>query len=194
MTSDASGLASPQQYKQETQCTWVIVQVLPFVLCVIPGSVSFGISFLFIYHYQPSGALCHVVLSLSLQRKTLLNCGCSRNRLQTLTLWSADRTDGSPDRHRSFKCIVFPGSKAREFCALWLLLVLCNTQDAYMNTPGGAGVPMFFGIDSVHGAIYVQNATVFPQQINVGASFNPELAYRMGEITAKDTRQAGAHG
>jgi len=66
-------------------------------------------------------------------------------------------------------------------------------QDAYMNTPGGAGVPMFFGIDSVHGAIYVQNATVFPQQINVGASFNPELAYRMGEITAKDTRQAGMH-
>ena len=66
------------------------------------------------------------------------------------------------------------------------------TQDAYMDTEGGAGVRMLFGVDSVHGAIYVKGATVFPQQINAGASFNRELAQRMGQITAKDTRAAGA--
>ena len=51
---------------------------------------------------------------------------------------------------------------------------------------------MMFGIDSVHGAIYVKGATVFPQQINAGASFNRDLAQRMGQVTAKDTRAAGA--
>jgi hypothetical protein len=61
-----------------------------------------------------------------------------------------------------------------------------------LHTAGGAGVRMMFGIDSVHGAIYVKGATVFPQQINAGASFNRDLAQRMGQVTAKDTRAAGA--
>lgn len=53
------------------------------------------------------------------------------------------------------------------------------------------GIPIIYGLDSVHGAIYVHNATIFPQQINCAASFNPGLVELMGSITAKDTRAAG---
>eukprot|EP00004_Rigifila_ramosa_P000392 TRINITY_DN10431_c0_g1_i1.p1 TRINITY_DN10431_c0_g1~~TRINITY_DN10431_c0_g1_i1.p1 ORF type:complete len:732 (+),score=143.62 TRINITY_DN10431_c0_g1_i1:158-2197(+) len=50
--------------------------------------------------------------------------------------------------------------------------------------------PILFAIDSVHGANFINGATIFPQQINVGASFNRALAREMGRITAKDTRAA----
>jgi beta-glucosidase len=54
-----------------------------------------------------------------------------------------------------------------------------------------AGIPMVYGIDSVHGAIYVANATLFGQQINGAATFNPDLVYEMGRVTGKDTEAAG---
>eukprot|EP01051_Picozoa_sp_SAG22_P018029 SAG22_NODE_2926_length_2100_cov_1.423288_1_plen_569_part_00 len=53
------------------------------------------------------------------------------------------------------------------------------------------GPPMVFGLDSVHGAIYVGGATVFPHQINCAASFNTAATQQMGRITAKDTKAAG---
>ncbi|TMW59545.1 hypothetical protein Poli38472_004614 [Pythium oligandrum] len=53
------------------------------------------------------------------------------------------------------------------------------------------GHPIIYGLDSVHGAIYVQNATIFGQQINGGASFNTDLVKKMGEITGRDTAAAG---
>ena len=64
-------------------------------------------------------------------------------------------------------------------------------QNAYETTPGSSKVRTLFGIDSVHGAVYVEGATIFPQQINVAATFNPDFAEQMGTITAKDTRFAG---
>ncbi|KAG7399859.1 hypothetical protein PHYBOEH_007720 [Phytophthora boehmeriae] len=53
------------------------------------------------------------------------------------------------------------------------------------------GHPILYGLDSVHGANYVTGAVIFPQQINAGASFNVDLAYEMGRITARDTLAAG---
>mmetsp|Transcript_28452 Transcript_28452/g.62296 ORF Transcript_28452/g.62296 Transcript_28452/m.62296 type:complete len:182 (+) Transcript_28452:189-734(+) len=67
-----------------------------------------------------------------------------------------------------------------------------EVQNLYMNTTLSSGVRMLFGIDSVHGAVYIENATIFPQQINIAATFNPEFAEQMGSITAKDTRMAGS--
>ncbi|KAK3813347.1 MAG: glycoside hydrolase superfamily [Benniella sp.] len=55
----------------------------------------------------------------------------------------------------------------------------------------GKGVPMIYGLDSVHGANYVDGAILFPQQIGVAATFNRTKAYEAGRITAKDTRAAG---
>ena len=53
------------------------------------------------------------------------------------------------------------------------------------------GIPVLYGIDSIHGANYVQNGTLFPQEIGMAATFNPELMKRAAEITAEETRAAG---
>jgi beta-glucosidase len=53
------------------------------------------------------------------------------------------------------------------------------------------GIPVIYGIDSIHGANYVQGATLFPQEIGMAASWNPELMKRAAEITAVETRAAG---
>src|SRR5829696_6088029 len=50
------------------------------------------------------------------------------------------------------------------------------------------GIPVMYGIDSIHGANYVQGATLFPQEIGMAATFNPELMKRAAEITAIETR------
>ena len=52
-------------------------------------------------------------------------------------------------------------------------------------------IPVIYGIDSIHGANYVQGATLFPQEIGMAATFNPELMKRAAEITAAETRAAG---
>ena len=49
-------------------------------------------------------------------------------------------------------------------------------------------IPILFGMDAVHGANYTAGSTLFPHQINLAASFNPELARITGEITAYEMR------
>jgi beta-glucosidase len=52
------------------------------------------------------------------------------------------------------------------------------------------GIPVIYGIDSIHGANYVQGATLFPQEIGMAATWNPELMKRGSEIAAMETRAA----
>ena len=52
-------------------------------------------------------------------------------------------------------------------------------------------IPVLYGIDAIHGATYTQNATLFPQAINMAATFNPALSYQEGAITAKELRASG---
>ena len=61
-------------------------------------------------------------------------------------------------------------------------------QDATKKTR--LGIPMIYGIDSIHGANYVRGATLFPQEIGMAATFNPELMKRAAEIAAIETRAA----
>src|SRR5882762_6208658 len=53
------------------------------------------------------------------------------------------------------------------------------------------GIPVIYGIDSIHGANYVQGGTLFPQEIGMAATWNPELMKRGSEIAAMETRAAG---
>ena len=48
------------------------------------------------------------------------------------------------------------------------------------------GIPVLYGIDSIHGANYVQGATLFPQEIGMAATWNPELMKRGAEISAME--------
>lgn len=49
-------------------------------------------------------------------------------------------------------------------------------------------IPCIYGLDQIHGASYTQDATFFPQGINMAAAFNRELTKRCAEITAYETR------
>jgi beta-glucosidase len=52
-------------------------------------------------------------------------------------------------------------------------------------------IPVIYGIDSIHGANYVQGSTLFPQEIGMAATWNPELMQRGSEVSAMETRAAG---
>lgn len=50
------------------------------------------------------------------------------------------------------------------------------------------GIPCVFGLDQNHGSTYTQGGTLFPQNINVAATFNRKIARRSAEATAYETR------
>ena len=50
------------------------------------------------------------------------------------------------------------------------------------------GIPDVYGLDQNHGVTYTQAGTLFPQPINLAASFNTELAFSGAQITAYESR------
>ena len=52
-------------------------------------------------------------------------------------------------------------------------------------------IPILYGIDSIHGANYIAESTLFPQPLAMAATWNPELMLRGSQITAAETRKAG---
>ncbi len=52
------------------------------------------------------------------------------------------------------------------------------------------GIPCIYGLDQNHGSTYIQGGTLFPQNINVAATFNRNIARRCAEATAYETRAA----
>ncbi len=52
------------------------------------------------------------------------------------------------------------------------------------------GIPCLYGLDSNHGVSYVQGGTMFPQPINIAATFNTLFARQIGEVTAYESRAA----
>lgn len=53
------------------------------------------------------------------------------------------------------------------------------------------GIPLLYGVDSVHGHSNLVGATIFPHNIGLGATRDPRLVERIGEITAQETRATG---
>ena len=52
------------------------------------------------------------------------------------------------------------------------------------------GIPMIYGMDMIHGASYLSDGTLFPQEVNIAATFQPDFARMMGEAMAYQTRAA----
>lgn len=52
-------------------------------------------------------------------------------------------------------------------------------------------IPFMYCIDAVHGANYTINSTLFPHNIGLAATRNPELVKKCAEITAKEVRASG---
>ncbi len=78
-----------------------------------------------------------------------------------------------------------PGTRAatREQWQKWIQLI----QEKSMKY---SGIPDVYGLDHNHGVTYTQEGTLFPQPINIAASFNTELARTGAEITAYESRAA----
>lgn len=55
------------------------------------------------------------------------------------------------------------------------------------------GIPLLFGIDAVHGHAFQSGATVFPSQLAMASSWNPELLEKAAAITAKEVILTGLH-
>jgi beta-glucosidase len=64
-----------------------------------------------------------------------------------------------------------------------------NYQRAAMGT--SLGIPLLYGFDAVHGANPVQDATVFPHNIGLGAANDADLMLRIGQIVANEVRATG---
>ena len=82
---------------------------------------------------------------------------------------------------------------------------ILNTPGGVAQTPEGydkfiqelnritfeaTGTPTLYGLDHIHGTSYVLGGTLFPQEINIAASFNRDHAYNMGLVTAYESRAA----
>lgn len=72
----------------------------------------------------------------------------------------------------------------------WLALADAY-HDASMSTDGEPRIPVMWGIDAVHGHNNIIGATLFPQNVALGATGNPGLTRRIGAITAREIRVTG---
>lgn len=55
----------------------------------------------------------------------------------------------------------------------------------------GAGIPILFGVDAVHGHSNLPGATIFPHNIGLGATHDPDLIHRIGQATAAEIAGSG---
>lgn len=78
----------------------------------------------------------------------------------------------------------FPRARAQD----WINIINRFQEGALANR---LGIPIFYGIDAVHGNANVYNATVFPHNIGLGAARDPDLIRRIGVATALEVRATG---
>ena len=84
-----------------------------------------------------------------------------------------------------------PGGRYDASPAQWLALADAFYEASMDTSQGGKAIPVIFGIDAVHGQSNIVGATLFPHNIGLGATRNPELLRRIGQITALETRATG---
>jgi len=70
---------------------------------------------------------------------------------------------------------------------------MTNALQRYAIEHSRLGIPIIYGVDAVHGHNNVLGATMFPHQIGLGATFDEELAGRLGATTARAVRATGIH-
>lgn len=67
--------------------------------------------------------------------------------------------------------------------------LITTIQDVAMKTR--LKIPVIYGIDAIHGATYTKGATLFPQPLNMAATFDTTLLRKEGAITALEVRASG---
>ncbi len=85
----------------------------------------------------------------------------------------------------------FPGGDKYATRQDWLDLADAFHDASTDTSDGGVGIPVIWGVDAVHGHNNVVGATLFPHNIGLGATRNPDLIRRIGEVTALEVRATG---
>ncbi|KAI3799451.1 hypothetical protein L1987_34749 [Smallanthus sonchifolius] len=104
-----------------------------------------------------------------------------------------DRSVATPDVMRNY----FIGSllsgggsvPAKEASPETWIIMVNDFQKGSLSTR--LGIPMIYGIDAVHGNSNVYNATIFPHNIGLGVTRDPELVKKIGAATALEVRATG---
>ncbi|WP_310475274.1 glycoside hydrolase family 3 N-terminal domain-containing protein [Sandarakinorhabdus sp.] len=81
-----------------------------------------------------------------------------------------------------------PYGNERADAATWVKLV---GEFRAVSRRSGAGIPILFGVDAVHGHSNLPGATIFPHNIGLGAAHDPELLQRIGAVTAAELSGSG---
>ena len=84
-----------------------------------------------------------------------------------------------------------PGGRYNAKPAEWLALADAYWEASMDTSAGGHAIPIIWGIDAMHGQSNVVGATLFPHNIGLGATRNPELLREIARITAAETRTTG---
>lgn len=84
-----------------------------------------------------------------------------------------------------------PGKQYNATPQAWLELADAFWEASMDTRGGGKAIPVIFGIDAVHGQSNIVGATLFPHNIGLGATRNPELMRQIGQVTAAETRTTG---
>ena len=81
-----------------------------------------------------------------------------------------------------------PYGDERADAAKWAKLV---GEFRTVSQKNGAGIPILFGIDAVHGHNNLPGATLFPHNVGLGAAHDPELIQKIGAVTAAEIAGSG---
>ncbi|MDB5972476.1 MAG: 1,4-beta-D-glucan glucohydrolase [Hydrocarboniphaga sp.] len=84
-----------------------------------------------------------------------------------------------------------PGGDDRAPPAAWLAMADAYYTAAMDVAPGRTPIPLLFGVDAVHGHNNIIGATLFPHNVGLGATRDPELLHRIAEATAKEVAVTG---
>ncbi|HEY1725891.1 MAG TPA: exo 1,3/1,4-beta-D-glucan glucohydrolase [Steroidobacteraceae bacterium] len=85
-----------------------------------------------------------------------------------------------------------PGNDVRSPAARWLDLANAFYRASIADPPSShQAIPELFGIDAVHGDSRIPGATVFPQNVGLGAAGDPALIEQIGQVTAEEIAATG---
>ena len=113
-------------------------------------------------------------------------------------LVQADISAVTPDDVRKYKLGSIlaggnssPGGNEKAPPGEWLKLADSFWKASRAADWSGETIPLIYGIDAVHGHANIVGATIFPQNIGLGAARDPELIRRIGEVTASEMAATG---
>jgi beta-glucosidase len=86
---------------------------------------------------------------------------------------------------------VYPTAEKHSSIQDWVDLADAFYLASTDTSDGGAGIPVIWGTDAVHGHNNVVGATLFPHNIGLGAADDPDLVRRIAEATAKEVAATG---